>query len=198
MQEPDDPRNDEGAPLQDAAPDPVLRRQAILRVLLLTLVLLALPIGMVVWAVRDSMRKPTSTEIADASGHEMEGLRAVLEHTAEETWGEAPSLSSGVDEPVLPVLEWNPGTDEGREAVNFLRSQIPENPANIVLLDDGSSSGSVVRFLISPDFWISALRPTLLEKQLFPPEAPSTALAATFFFLEIYGVAQSANESPTP
>jgi hypothetical protein len=171
---------------QEATPDPALRRQAIFRVLILTLVLLALPIGMVVWAVRDSMRKPADAEIFELSDEDTASLRATLERVVEDEWGESPSLPPAVEPPALAILEWHVPTEDWARISKIIEAGAVENPAWVVRLQEGALPDKPARFMISQQTWLSVLGPALAEQGYTPPCPDPTPPETSFLFLEIH------------
>jgi hypothetical protein len=182
-----DLENNQPSPEQPV--DPVLRRRAIFRVLLLTLALLALPIGMLTWGLRDHFANSPKNLDSELPDEATASLRQALEHAADRQWEGLASITEASPQPskpLLPVLEWPVAADSLEEIMALLYDFRLENPAKLILLQPGEPEGERSRFMISAEVWNAELRPTFIDKEFQAPQADSSLAPKDMIVLEIY------------
>lgn len=162
-----------------------------LRVLAFTLLLLALPVGMFVWGLRDFLHTRNNDDITELSMQETSGLRIALERVIEDKWGEAPAIASDSESSGLPILEWNVCVKDWPDVLQIIDAQAATHSTEVILLQNGSAPEYPARFMVAPRFWRNELCGILEQHGFCPPTAPELQAGASFLFLEIHALPYS-------
>lgn len=170
------------------------RRIAMIRLLVLTMILLALPVGMVVWGVRDWVRKDRedaqSAELPQNTG-EPSALRSALENVVDQRWGSEPG--QGIpDVPdsrgLIPLVEARLAREDFDAIATFLQENGSAHPGKVLLLKEernGTENAVFMRWMIDTGIWHTGILPAARERWPGLMEQSTGGSPGAFLFLEI-------------